>query len=208
VIARLTFAAPLVYSSRGTSSIAKKSRALRDRIKRGDEDLFRQIAEHVGELVRDGRFPGFLGDDVLLVPVPGHAPLARGARNNASRIASALIAEKLAHEMADSLVRARPVAKSAFAKPADRPRAADHFHSLEMARSLLPPRRILLVDDFVTRGATLIGAASRVQEVFPGVEVRAFPLVRSITDGDIPTIREPCVGTVELDADGECRRRP
>jgi hypothetical protein len=54
-IDRLTFAAPFVYSTRGTGSISKKSRELRDRIKRGDAGLFRQIADHVIQLIAEGQ---------------------------------------------------------------------------------------------------------------------------------------------------------
>jgi adenine/guanine phosphoribosyltransferase-like PRPP-binding protein len=59
------------------------------------------------------------------------------------------------------------------------------------------PRRITIVDDFVTKGATLLAAASRVQEAFPEAEVRAFALVR--TKGlvaDIESISEPCEGLI------------
>lgn len=59
------------------------------------------------------------------------------------------------------------------------------------------PRRITVVDDFVTKGATLLAAASRVQEAFPEAEVRAFALVR--TKGlvaDIESIGEPCEGLI------------
>lgn len=208
MITRLSFAVPFVYSRVGTSAVAERSRHLRDRIKRADTDLFRQIAAHVVTLVQDGQFEEFFRDEVTLLPVPGHAPLAPGAIANSQRIAAALLAHGLGSEISDALSRVTRVAKSAFARPDERPRAADHYRSFAMAGSLVRPSRVLLVDDFVTRGATLIGAASRVAEVFPDAEIRAFALVRSITDGDIGAIRDPCVGMIELGVDGECWRRP
>jgi hypothetical protein len=87
-------------------------------------------------------------------------------------------------------------------------RALDHFESMSVSSSLLAPRRVLLIDDFVTRGATLIGAASRIRAVLPDCEVLGFALVRSMTDGEITTIRDPCVGSIELKPDGESARRP
>ena len=90
MISRLPFATPFVYSTKGVSEASKKSRELRDRIKKNDDRLFQQIAEHIEALVAAGEFPQFFGSDVVLVPVPGHAPLAPGAVGTAERIAAAL----------------------------------------------------------------------------------------------------------------------
>jgi hypothetical protein len=208
LISRLSFAAPFVYSTRGVSDISERSRLLRDRIKRGDQGLIAQIADHVGELVAAGAFADFFVPEVGLVPVPGHAPLAPGAVGTTQRIALSLLTRQLAAEVVPLLERHALVSKSAFSRPADRPRAGDHYRTLRIRKTLLIPRRVLLVDDFVTRGATLIGAASRIAEELPDVEVRAFALVRSITEGEIAAIRDPCEGWIELATDGETRRRP
>jgi predicted amidophosphoribosyltransferase len=208
LIDRLAFASPFVYSSRGTSTASVQSRKLRDRIKSGDEQLYRQIAEHVATLVAGGVFPGFFDGDVTLVPVPGHTPLAPGAISNTWRIANALLAQGLGADLSLMLERQRPVQKSAFSSPAARPRARDHYESMSVKPSLLKPMRILLIDDFITRGATSLGAASRILEAQPGCAVKAFGLVRSITDGEIATVRDPCVGYIELHADGETARKP
>jgi hypothetical protein len=208
LIARLSFGAPFAYSTRGQSDISIKSRRLRDRIKRGDPELIAQIADHVADLVASGTFVDFFGSDVTLIPVPGHAPLVAGAVGTTQRIAVSLRSRNLAAEVVPLLERTMLVSKSAFSKPPDRPRAIDHYNSLGIRGTLLTPRRILFIDDFVTRGATLIGAASRVSEAFPGTPMSAFALVRSITEGDVVTIRDPRVGTIEVGADGETRRRP
>ena len=42
---------------------------------------------------------------------------------------------------------------------------------------------------------------------FPRVEIVGFVLVRAMTDGEIVTIRDPRVGTIDL-KDGESLRRP
>ena len=159
-------------------------------------------------LVDSGTFPSFFGDDVTLVPVPGHAPLAPGAVSTTQRITAALHAQRLSAEVVPLLRRASLVGKSAFSEPQNRPRANDHYRSLALNPLLTRPRRVLLVDDFVTRGATLIGAASKISEGFPGVEVRGFALVRSNTDGEIPVIRAPCIGQIEMGGDGSTSRRP
>jgi hypothetical protein len=208
VIRQLEFATPFVYSTKGTAAESIRSQQLRDRIKGGDSDLFAQIAEHVAQLNAEGAFPGFFGSEVMLVPVPGHAPLARGARLISGRIAGALTSAGLGAGVSELLARVELVPKSAFASPAERPKTDAHYRSIEVTSRLARPHRILLVDDVVTRGATLLGSASRLAEAFPGVDIRAFALLRPVTEGEISTIRQPCVGTIEMDELGACWRRP
>jgi predicted amidophosphoribosyltransferase len=208
VIRELRFAAPLAYSKRGTSPTAEASRRLRDRIKRVDVQLYDRIARHVLQRHQQGHFEGFFGPDVAAVPVPGHAPLYRGAIDNTVRIAEALQRVGLVNEVLPALTRASAVTKSAFATPADRPRAATHFESLAVTAVLARPTRLLLIDDFVTRGATLLGAASRLQVGYPEAKIRGFALVRSVTDGEIASISDPIAGVVTLNDAGESMRRP
>ena len=198
---------PFVYSTKGVSEVSKRSRELRDRIKSNDVRLFQQMAVHIEELVAQGKFAGFFGSDVSLVPVPGHAPLAPGAVSTAERIAQALAARGLG-AVSPLLKRASRVTKSAWARGPDRPRAKQHFESMTMERSLIRPHRVVLIDDVVTRGATFLGAASRVQGEIADAEIKAFALMRAITDREVEVIRDPVVGTIDFDGSGESWRRP
>lgn len=209
MIDRLEFASPYIYSTRGGSPISRRSRSYRDRIKGGDVRLYREFAELLRKRLDEERqFAEFFGADVTLVPVPGHAPLAQGARMVSERIAMALAQAGLGGGVNVLLSRREPVRKSAFAAPADRPRAQQHYESLEVTQPLARPLKALLVDDVVTRGATMIGCAMRLEEAFPGLEVRAFGLVRPETGGEIAAFRQPCTGVITLDEEGECWRRP
>jgi len=78
VIEHVEFAALFVYSPRGTSSIAVKSRQLRDRIKAGDRELLPLIANRVAQTVEEGAITGFFGSDLTLVPMHGRAPQVGG----------------------------------------------------------------------------------------------------------------------------------
>jgi predicted amidophosphoribosyltransferase len=208
VTERLEFAAPFQYASRGASPIAQKSRELRDRIKRGDTVLYGQIARHVLELVRVGVFPDFFGPQVTVVPVPGHAPMTGGAQSRTAQMAQSLLDVGLAGSVSQLVSRRVTVPKSAWANPADRPRALDHVSSLDARLPLTAVGQVLLLDDVITRGATLMGVAVRLRQLAPTLVVRAFALLRAITDGDIEAIRAPTVGYVELDELGETWRRP
>jgi adenine/guanine phosphoribosyltransferase-like PRPP-binding protein len=108
------------------------------------------------------------------------------------------------------LRRVEAVPKSATSAPRDRPRARRHYDSIvaEPQGAIDPPRRIVVVDDFVTRGATLLGACSRVAEVFPRADVRSFAAVRTMTDVEIVGMVDPVVGEIAPEASGETRRRP
>ena len=208
MISTLPFASPFVYSTRGLAEESVKSRKLRSLIKSGADALFAQIAEHVVQLVLAGHFADYFGPSATLVPVPGHAPLAPGAVLLTARIARALQRAGLADGFEAILERVAAVPKSAFASPAERPTAAAHLASLSVRQAMDMPRRIVLVDDFVTRGAVMLASATRLRQDFPEAEIRGFALVRSITDGDITRIREPVEGTIELLADGQTRRVP
>jgi adenine/guanine phosphoribosyltransferase-like PRPP-binding protein len=68
--------------------------------------------------------------------------------------------------------------------------------------------RIVMVDDVITKGRTLLAAAIRLYEAFPNADIRAFALVRTM--GFVPDVRQPldpCLGVVRWAA-GDARREP
>jgi hypothetical protein len=208
VIRRLEFASCYVYSPRGTSPIAEQSRTLCRRIKAGDEQAFGLAADRVRTFYDAGRFRRFFGPEVTLVPVPGRAPLVKGAVARTQRLADALLQRGLAAETLPLVERKAPVPKSAYAAPGERPTAETHWQSFTVPPVLAQPRRILLVDDVITRGATLIGAASRLAERYEELEILAFGLIRTQSTGEPAAVRDPCEGFIELDAFGASARRP
>jgi orotate phosphoribosyltransferase len=69
-------------------------------------------------------------------------------------------------------------------------------------------RRIVLIDDVVTKGRTLLAAAARLQAELPSVDIRAFALIR--TQGFLPHLdhlTESCHGVIRW-AGGDARREP
>ena len=208
MIDRLAFAACYAYSPHGTSATSSQSRDLCRRIKRADTEAVALATARVAQYVADGRFAEFFGSDVTLVPVPGRAPLAPGALSRTQRFCDELVRQGLGRETLPLIARIRPVAKSAYAAPAERPDAGEHHDSMDVQRMLVTPRRILLVDDVVTRGATLLGAASLLLEVVEHCDVRAFAFIRTISPGEVEDVRDPCEGWIERVAGGGTVRRP
>ncbi|MEI8259454.1 MAG: hypothetical protein WCJ30_27620, partial [Deltaproteobacteria bacterium] len=95
------------------------------------------------------------------------------------------------------LVRAIALPKSALAPAGGRPSAGDHFASLSAAPTLARGNHYVLIDDIVTKGATLLGAATRLELVVPGARITAFAVMRTM--GRVPDIErllDPWVGKI------------
>jgi len=66
-----------------------------------------------------------------------------------------------------------------------------------------------VIDDVITRGATMLAVASLITRAYPGTTVAAFALVRTMSFvSDIKRIRAPVVGAVRLGLLGEPAREP
>ena len=180
---------------------------MRDAVKRADPAILADIAKRIRSLVQAGEFPGFFGPDTTLIPVPGRAP-----RRSADtlwvpeRICQELQRVGLAREIWPALRRAHVVPKSAFAAPGERPALQTHLDSLALTSAVPPTGKLLLVDDFVTKGRTLLAAAQTLSQSMPQVEVRAFAVVRTMgLVPDVDRILWPIVGEIRLEQDDAVR---
>jgi predicted amidophosphoribosyltransferase len=126
----------------------------------------------------------------------------------AARLAEALLRQGLGRDTWNGLKRIRAVKKSATASPRARPSVALHYESFSIEALPHAPHSLVLVDDVVTKGRTLLAAAVRLHEAFPGANIRAFALLRTM--GLIPEVRrllEPWRGVICWRA-GDARRNP
>jgi predicted amidophosphoribosyltransferase len=113
----------------------------------------------------------------------------------------------LGREVLFSLERIEAVPKSAFQAWGSRTTALRHYETIRASADLTAAKRITLVDDFLTKGNTLLGAASRLKDVYPQATLAAFAPVR--TKGlqpEIDQLVEPGIGRIRERFTGEVGR--
>jgi hypothetical protein len=205
--AALSFTSCYVYSPRAAGLLGDASRQLCARIKRSDPVWLPHYAGCVHrESLRDSQLAA-LFTGAVLVPVPGSA-ITREVPWPALQLTVALRGVGLADRVWLGLGRRIAVRKSATAPSAERPSVREHYESL----AVLPVRdavsRILLVDDVVTKGRTLLAAAARLEIELPQADIRAFALIR--TQGFVnrmTRVFEPCHEFIRWSG-GDARREP
>ena len=204
----VVFCSSYIYSPRGAGFVSEASRQLCARLKTADVTWLPACARIVHDQAnRHDALAGLFAGDVTLVPVPGCAP--RSTRVWASeRLAVALCGMGLGRRVWQGVRRCSAVRRSATAINNARPTVQQHFESLSIATSAYPPGRMVLIDDVITKGRTLLAAAARLYEAFPNADIRAFALVRTM--GLLPKVArllEPCQGVVRWAA-GDAWRDP
>ena len=165
-------------------------------------------------MVGHGRFAPAFGPRVALVPVPGSVPLQR-ADWVGRRLALCLKEVGLAADVWPVLRRRYAVRKSAFAAARERPTVLEHYDSFALegdfrlaAHKGVCDLRLTLIDDVITRGRTLLAAAGRLRDAFPGAEIRAFTVLRTLAPDEVlRRVLDPCEGEIRW-ISGDARRRP
>jgi len=157
-------------------------------------------------------FLDFINPAAALVPMPRSAPFPPRQANVLwvpQRICHALAAVQLGARVLPCLKRATAVQKSATAGPGMRPDAAAHLASFHAEGAIDPPDEITIVDDVITKGATLLAAASALQKAFPRASIKGFALIRTM--GLVPEIERlvhPVLGEVTHTTWGGTLRLP
>lgn len=124
-----------------------------------------------------------------------------GAAWVTEHLADAIVRAGLGARVWTALNRIRAVPKSSTAPLGRRPTAIRHYESLDLECAVREPGfdagNLLLVDDVVTKGRTLLAAASRLHEACPNSRIRAFALLRTMGfTAEIDHLLEPCIGEI------------
>jgi predicted amidophosphoribosyltransferase len=182
---------------------------MRALLKRADATFMAKYAVRVRRQAKDSPlWEGFFGATDLLVPVPRSTPYIAGRLWAAEELALALVSEGLGACAWAGLRRVHAVRKSATAPPNERPTVFRHYESFLFERPPVEPERVVLVDDVITKGRTLLAAASVMHDAFPRAEIKAFALVRTM--GLAPGVHQlldPCKGEIRWKS-GDAHRSP
>lgn len=213
MISSLHFASCHVYSPTGIRAASVRSRALCARLKSGDAAFLRS---HVGclraEISARGELAEFFRTAPLLVPVPGCLPRCSGATLPNERLAAELVRAGLGSRTWAVLRRARAVRKSATAPPGVRPTVQTHYASFALEDLVREPGLdavdMLLIDDVITKGRTLLAAAARLHDAYPQARIRAFVLLRTMgLTPEVDRLLDPCIGEIRWSG-GDALRVP
>lgn len=192
------------YSPRPTNDEGQISKNVMLYLKRDSKNsktgkLFSEfIAETIKTNLDNYPFKNFFGEDVALVPIPKSSLMREGSLWVPDRLASAMEKQKLGRKY-PCLKRIKAVAKAAGSRNEDRPKAKDHFESIECIVKFPLPSKIILIDDVITRGSTSLGCASKLRKFFPKAEILVFAIIRTISDDDdFVKIEDSSLGKIEL----------
>jgi predicted amidophosphoribosyltransferase len=208
MIRGVDYASCYVYSPSGSGAMCERSRLLCALLKEGNAHFMFKYALRVRQQADERAIlAGFFSAADVLVPVPSSTPSARG-NWPAAHLASALLQAGIGGSAWTGLHRVCAVPKSATAAPGRRPSVTRHYASFHVEPPFDNLVSVLLIDDVVTRGRTLLAAAARVREAIPGVHVRAFALLRTMGMAPyIENLLDPCRGQIRWRS-GDAQRIP
>lgn len=206
----LAYGALWSYSPWGTSPLEKRSRDYRYYLKNEQtveyEAKKRFMSEVVAQVIVKSKttlpFMSLFQSNPVLVPVTRSSLLKPDSLWVGLKVATAMHKAGLGSAVAASLVRIRAVGTKASAE--------EHYDSQRVEQKLLTdPENIVLVDDFVTRGATMIASALRLWEAYPKANIAGFAPIRTVSNpSNFKRINDPVFNTITLYPSGKCHRDP
>lgn len=165
---------------------------------------------------KQSQFPSLsqiLNQNMALVPLPGHSQEKDSGTAVRTRstvaICDELVKNGLGAQVFSTLIRTQSVTKSSTAKASERPKWKEHYQTITVTERMLPMgiTSISLVDDVITRGATMVGAYLRIKEAFPSINVTCFALIRADSGHKIVKLTNPAEGMIQIIGE-ETYRRP
>lgn len=204
-ITNIEFGSLLTYSPRGDTNEEARSRTFMAKLKR-DEFLEKEkilMTEYIAQGIKNNleklSFAHFFKVNPILIPTPSSSVTKANTFWVPERLATALVNNGLGEKVSSCLQRTKPLRKSHKSSSANRPKAHEHYETMAVQKELSEPDEILLIDDFITRGSTFIGAANKLRDAFPNANIRAFAGIKTISrPEDFKKIFDPCIGEINF----------
>jgi len=213
LLSELTFGSFLTYTPRPETSEQKNSKDWMYALKldRTVPITPSQLTTHylssvLARDINESPIKDILGSSVTLVPMPQSSLPVPGGLWIPQRLTTALVDLGLGQQASPILKRIKAIPKSAYSASGERPTAQTKYETLRADRLLIPPERIVIIDDIITTGASMIGAASVLAESFPNAQISGFAMIRTISNtADFVKLINPCVGTITRRGDSTWR---
>jgi hypothetical protein len=195
---------------------AKQSKNLVLQLKEGrltgspPEPVSARIAQHIRTISSSAEvLLPVLSSSATLVPVPKSSLPTKDGLWVPEMLSRDLVAAGLGRRVAPLLQRTEPIPKAARSLSTERPTALQNYQTLSVRKDLDPPSELVLIDDVVTAGATLLGSANRLRDAYPDTPLRGFAAARTLTDATrFQKTVEPVTGVIILRPNGRTQRNP
>jgi hypothetical protein len=212
---KLKYGALFAYSPYGQSDEELESKDYKTAVK-GDQfypisgkqvQMSNLIAQTINASKDALAFGHFFDDKPILIPVRSTSQMKPFSLWAPLNIASAMQKIGLGREVSTCLERTYPIQRAATS--GNRPTAKEQYDSLRVQKTLEDPSAIVLVDDVVTTGHTLVGSAKRVEEAYPKAKIFGFAAMHTITLPEkFKRLNDPVLGDITLYPSGKTHRDP
>jgi predicted amidophosphoribosyltransferase len=202
-VSKVKFGSLLTYTPRGNLTKHYESRTVMRNLKndvvlQSGNLMSEDIARIILRELKNYPFSDYFNENTILIPTPKSSLPQKDDLWVPQRITSVFANNGLGKNE-ECLIRETPLPRSSKVSAPNRPKAFQHYDSVKVRELLFNPKEIVLVDDVITRGATVLGAVNRLAETFPKSLIRVFAVMRTISNpDDFSKIVDPCTGTISL----------
>ncbi len=207
-ISKVEFGSLLTYAPRGTSEKANMARTVmtylkNDRVMKSGNLFSEHVAQIIKRDIKKLPFADYFNANTILVPAPKSSLLKKDTLWVPERLTTALVRNGLGKASESCLERTKAVQRSSGQRDGSkRPKAFQHYESMNVKKLLFEPEEIVLVDDVVTRGSTIMGGVNKLAEAFPNAKIRAFAIMRVMSEVEFfVDLENPCIGTITMNGE-------
>jgi len=170
MLSEFEYLTSLVYSPRGNSENALKSKKLLGLCKNGNPKFSDAL---VSFILKNGLENYF--KNAVLIPIPRSSPTVEGSVFPSKVISDTLLKNNIGNGVWTCLKRTKAIPKSSSQYDANsRNSVATHLDSLLVENILIMEPEIVLIDDVFTQGRTAMASAMKIQNMFPDKKIKIF----------------------------------